>query len=84
MDETIKDYAVRICDIFENLLDKHNIDIPDEERTGDKEACEARLFGEAYWRTEEAVYSILEEAMLESKNRAVKEIKLTLVAALSK
>lgn len=50
-------YANEICDKFEELLEKHNIDIPDEDRTGDE--GEARLYGMTYAVLEEEVNDIL-------------------------
>ena len=38
-----KEVATEIIDTFENLLDEHNITIPDEDRTGDD--GEARIYG---------------------------------------
>lgn len=43
--------------MFEELLDKHNITIPDKDRTGDE--SEARLYGMGYADTEDYVTQIL-------------------------
>jgi hypothetical protein len=38
-----REVATDIIDKFEDLLDEHNIDIPDDDRTGDE--GEARIYG---------------------------------------
>lgn len=43
--------------MFEELLDKHNITIPDKDRTGDE--SEVRLYGMGYADTEDYVTQIL-------------------------
>ena len=50
-------YAASICDLFEELLDEHGIDIPDEDREGNEE--EAHLYGATYYNLEDAVLEIL-------------------------
>ena len=56
-EERAKQIAIRICDEFEELLDEHGIVIPSADRTGRPE--EACLYGEEYWRTEDAIVDIL-------------------------
>ena len=46
-----------MCEVFEDLLDKHNITIPDKNREGDE--SEARLYGDEYSDTEDYVTQIL-------------------------
>lgn len=53
----IRLFAADICDAFEDLLEKHNIDIPDVERTGDE--SEARLYGMEYDSLEDTITEIL-------------------------
>ena len=53
----LRQFSASICDVFEELLDKYNITIPDENRTGDE--SEARLYGEEYSDTEDYVTQIL-------------------------
>lgn len=49
--------AIMIVELFEDLLDKHNIMIPDDDRTGDDgEAC---LYGTTYWYLIDDARSIL-------------------------
>lgn len=61
MMETIKlrPIANEICELFEDLLDKHNIDIPDEDREGNEE--EAHIYGMTYAELEDKVKEILVE-----------------------
>ena len=51
--------ANEICELFEDILDKHNIDIPDEDREGDE--SEARIYGMTYAELEDNVKEILVE-----------------------
>ena len=53
----LRQFSASICDVFEELLDKYKITIPDENRTGDE--SEARLYGEEYSDTEDYVTQIL-------------------------
>ncbi len=50
-------YAAAICDLFEELLDEHRIDIPDEAREGNEE--EAHLYGETYYNLEDSILELL-------------------------
>lgn len=49
--------ANKICDLFEELLEKYDITIPSEDRTGDE--TEARLYGDEYGYLEDAISSII-------------------------
>lgn len=53
----LRPIANEICELFEDLLDKHNIDIPDEDREGNEE--EARIYGMTYAELEDKVKEIL-------------------------
>ena len=53
----LRQFSASICDVFEELLDKYNITIPDEDRTGDE--SEARLYGMEYSDTEDYITQIL-------------------------
>lgn len=71
-DERSKDNGIRvrrtaadICDLFEHLLDKHDITIPDEDRTGADD--EARLYGLTYFNLELEVTDILRSLIEEVK-----------------
>ena len=49
--------AIRILDVFEEMLEKKGIMIPDEDRTGDEsEAC---LYGMTYADLENAIEDLL-------------------------
>jgi hypothetical protein len=49
--------ANQICEQFEDLLEKHDITIPDEDREGNED--EARLYGMTYAELEDRITSIL-------------------------
>ena len=57
--ERTRDFAISILDLFEDLLDKKEIDIPSEDRTG--EEGEARLYGTEYFQLEDDVTKLLEQ-----------------------
>ena len=52
-----REYAIGIMNIFENLLDEKDIDIPSEDRNGDE--CEARIFGTEYADLEDKITELL-------------------------
>ena len=57
----IKNRAIEILDIFEDVLQENNIKIPDEHRVGlEEEAC---IFGETYYHTEDEVQSVLKNLL---------------------
>ena len=58
-DEKLRVYAAVICDAFEDLLDKHDITIPDLEREGNED--EARIYGLTYENLENRVFDILKK-----------------------
>lgn len=53
----LREYSVEIVELFEDILEKHNIDIPDVDRTGDD--SEARLYGMTYANLEDDVLEVL-------------------------
>lgn len=55
----LRPIANEICDLFEELLDEHGIDIPDEDREGNEE--EAHIYGMTYAELEDKVKEILVE-----------------------
>ena len=57
MKVNIRQLSHEVCEVFENLLDKHNIDIPDEDRTGDE--SEAHIYGVTYGNLEDEVTEVL-------------------------
>lgn len=53
----LREYSTEIVELFEEVLDKHGIIVPDEDRTGDEsEAC---LYGTTYSDLEADVISVL-------------------------
>lgn len=55
----VRDIAIEILDIFENMLDEKGIMIPDEDRNGDEgEAC---LYGITYANLEDDIVALLNE-----------------------
>ena len=50
--------AITILELFEDLLEKHNITIPDEDREGDE--SEARLYGMTYANLEDGITAIID------------------------
>ena len=57
----LREYSVDICELFEDLLEEHDISIPDEDREGRPD--EARLYGTTYADLEYKVLNILNEFM---------------------
>ena len=53
----VRQYAASICDCFEELLDKFNIDIPNDSREGYEE--EAHIYGNTYYELEDEIKEIL-------------------------
>jgi hypothetical protein len=68
----LREYSVEIVELFEELLDKHDITIPDEDRTGDE--GEARLYGCTYSDLEDDVLCILSQLVLRVKKLPDAEI----------
>lgn len=54
-----EELAIGIIDKFEEVLDRHNIDIPDDHREG--EEGEARIYGETYYGLELDIAEYLRE-----------------------
>ena len=53
-----KEYAHSILDLFEDLLDEKEIDIPSDDREGDE--SEARIYGSEYYDLEDKVNTLLD------------------------
>lgn len=68
----LREYSVDIVELFEDILDRYNIDIPDEDRIGDEN--EARLYGMTYSNLEEDVVAILEDLVNNVKEHKDAEI----------
>lgn len=50
-------FSANICDLFEDLLDKHDMTIPSEDREGEED--EARIYGDVYYDLEARVTELL-------------------------
>jgi hypothetical protein len=68
----LREYSVEIVELFEDILEKHDITIPDEDRTGDE--CEARLYGMTYANLEDDVLHALCRLVLRVKKLPDAEI----------
>ena len=55
----VRQFAASICDLFENLLDEYDIDIPNDDREGDD--GEAHIYGITYAELEDNVKEVLLE-----------------------
>ena len=59
MENVKREFALLICDLFEDLLDEHSIKIPNEERPGEEgEAC---IYGSDWGDLVDAVTDYLEQ-----------------------
>ena len=61
INQSIEKVAFQIMNEFENLLDKHNITIPDENREGGED--EAHIYGVTYYELEDKIKEILKDNM---------------------
>lgn len=68
----LREYATSIVELFEDLLEEHDITIPDEDRIGDK--SEARLYGITYGDLVDSVKSILVDFIREVKENPFIEL----------
>jgi hypothetical protein len=57
--------AIKIIDIFEDLLEEHNLTVPSKERSGEPE--EARIFGTTYYEIEDIITDML-KVLVKEKN----------------
>jgi len=64
-EEEARELAFAIIGEFEELLERHNIKIPSEDREGrEEEAC---IYGDAYYELEDAIVEILVSGQTASK-----------------
>ncbi len=68
----LREYSVAIVELFEDVLDKHNIMVPDEDRTGDE--GESNLYGATYSDLEDEVLHLLCKLVLRVKKLPDAEI----------
>lgn len=71
----VRNISAEICDVFEELLDRFDITIPSNDRTG--EETEARIFGEPYVELEDAVTDILSHFCIEIQSNPGIDINTT-------
>lgn len=57
--EKEREIAIEIIDEFEELLERHEINIPSDDREGNEE--EAHIYGCDYWRLEDTITDILKK-----------------------
>ncbi len=53
----VRMFSVAVCDLFDELLDEHDITIPSQDREG--EDSEARIYGDVYYDLEAKVTEVL-------------------------
>lgn len=61
----VRAFAVKICELFEELLDEHDITIPSDDREGVED--EARIFGDVYYNLEDKITDVLAKLCEEVK-----------------
>ncbi len=66
--------AASICGLFEEILEKYDITIPDKEREGAED--EARLYGTTYYALEDDIIKCLNEFAEQNKYNVAKEVDL--------
>lgn len=72
MDET-REVAIAIITEFEELLERHKIKIPDNDRVEDNDLSaseQACIYGATYYKLEDAVYNILVKAKAKWKRKS--------------
>lgn len=70
---SIRQISQNICQLFENILDKHNIDIPDPDREiSEEDSSQAHIYGVTYFTLEDEVTEILAEFANRIKREDIK------------
>lgn len=64
----VDEYAYAICEVFEELLEEHDITIPDDDRQGLKN--EARIYGATWGDLYDRVSGLLERMVEEARQSA--------------
>lgn len=64
----LRQYSSAILDIFEDLLDQYDIDIPSDDRVGDE--GEAHIYGSEYSELESQVTDVL-SSLIEDYNKKI-------------
>ena len=57
--EKARENAIKVLNEFEELLDCHNINIPDEDREG--HPTEARIFGRTWYNLEDRITELIKK-----------------------
>ena len=58
-DDNARTLAIEILDLFEDLLNQHDITIPSPDRCGNQE--EARLYGDIYYALEDQITELIKK-----------------------
>ena len=58
LNEKAREKAIKILDVFEELLDKYEINIPDDNRENHPTEC--RIYGSNYYFLEDKITEIIE------------------------
>lgn len=73
-----RQYAQSICELFEEILDKHNITIPDPDRNSQGEDEEAaRIYGETYFNLEDDITNMITDIINKVKRDEIEVISDT-------
>ena len=70
--EKERELAIEIINEFEELLNKYEIKIPDEERKGSEE--ESKIFGTNYWALEDKVTEMIKNHFDKIKIKETKDL----------
>lgn len=70
----VRSYAIDILDLFEEVLDEHDIVVPDDDRTGSE--GEASLYGATYFDLEDRIVGVLDSLIKNVKSNPDAEIEL--------
>ena len=69
----VRQISQNICQLFEKVLDKHNIDIPDPDREiSEEDSSLAHIYGVTYFNLEDDVTEILTEFANKIKRSEIK------------
>ena len=73
-----RQYAQSICEMFEEILEKHDITVPDPNRDSQGEGEEAaRIYGETYFNLEDDITNMITDIINRVKRDEIKVISDT-------
>lgn len=73
-----RQYAQSICELFEDILEKHDITIPDPDRNSQGEGEEAaRIYGETYFNLEDEITNMITEMVNKVKRDEIEVVSDT-------